>query len=107
MPDGAGGFTADPESVMTGATGLKIAADQLEDAGKELQAALAAQGECWGTDDSGKEFAKDYVPGAQGAADAFGSLVEGLRGLYKNVETAMTTITAAEDQAANTFTKGP
>jgi hypothetical protein len=104
MPDGAGGFTADPDAVMTGATGLKNAAEQLEDARKELQNALAAQGECWGNDDSGKEFAKDYVPGSQGAAQAFGSLVEGLR--YANVEKAMTTITAAEDQAQNTFTKG-
>jgi hypothetical protein len=106
MSDGAGGFTADPDAVMTGATGLKTAADQLEDARKELQNALAAQGECWGNDDSGKEFAKDYVPGSQGAAEAFGSLVEGLRGMYANVEKAMTTITAAEDQAQNTFTKG-
>jgi uncharacterized protein YukE len=102
MPDGAGGFTADPDAVMTGATGLKNAAEQLEDARKELQNALAAQGECWGNEDSGK----DYVPGSQGAAQAFGSLVESLRGMYANVEKAMTTITAAEDQAQNTFTKG-
>jgi uncharacterized protein YukE len=106
MPDGAGGFAADPDAILSGASGLNTAADQLEDAGNELKNALAAQGECWGNDDSGKEFSKDYLPGSEGAAEAFVSLVEGLRGMYKNVDTAMKTITAAEGEAQSTFTKG-
>jgi uncharacterized protein YukE len=106
MPDGAGGFTADPDAILTGASGLNTAADQLEDAGNELRNALAAQGACWGEDESGKEFSKDYIPGSEGAVEAFASLVEGMRGMYKNVDTAMKTITSAEDQAQSTFKKG-
>src|SRR3954454_22298587 len=99
MPDGGagGGFTADPDSVITASSKLSIAADQLDDAGKALQAALAAQGECWGNDDAGKEFSKDYVPGAQGAVEGFGNLVEGLRGLQGNVEKSMVALKNADD----------
>ncbi|GAA4550627.1 WXG100 family type VII secretion target [Amycolatopsis samaneae] len=105
MPDGRG-FTADPEAVKSAAGGLEVAADNLEDAAKELQSALSAQGECWGDDDSGKEFAKDYVPGAQGAVEGFGNLVEGLRGLYRNVDQSMKALQGADQTVADTLTKG-
>ncbi|WP_370945823.1 WXG100 family type VII secretion target [Amycolatopsis sp. cg5] len=103
---GSGGFTADPDAVLVAAKGFLNAADQLEEATKALQSALAAQGACWGDDESGKEFAKDYVPGAEGGVEGFGSLVQGLRGMHQNVDTAMRTITGAEDIAQTAFKKG-
>jgi uncharacterized protein YukE len=105
MPEGTG-FTVDPEFVRNGASKLSIAADQLADAGAALQAALAAQGECWGNDESGKEFAKDYVPGSKNAGEAFGSLADGLRALQKNIETAMASIENADNTVKNTLGKG-
>jgi hypothetical protein len=97
MTGGSGGYTIDVDAVQAGAAKLSIGADQLEEAAKELQNALQAQGDCWGDDDSGKEFAKDYVPGSQGAIEGFANLVAGLRGLHQTVDSA-TKATQGTDQ---------
>ncbi len=108
MPDGGAGagFTADPDAVLRASQGLKGAADALQDAGKTLQSAVSAQGECWGNDESGKEFAKDYVPGSQGALEGFTNLVQGLLGMQQNVEKTMKSYTGAEDELSSQMSKG-
>jgi uncharacterized protein YukE len=68
----------DPDAVRDGATKFGPAADQLTDAGAALQTVVDSLGQCWGTDDSGKQFAKDYVPAAQQAMQAFGQLSQAL-----------------------------
>lgn len=103
---GAGGFDIDPEAATTAAADLGSAADQLEAAGRALADALSAVGACWGGDESGQEFAKDYVPGSEGTVRAFASLVEGLRGMRGSVVDAMTTYQAVEDAQAETFSRG-
>ncbi|TVT14927.1 WXG100 family type VII secretion target [Amycolatopsis rhizosphaerae] len=102
----SGGFTTDPDAVLSSARGLRDAADQLREAGQALGSALAAQGECWGDDESGKEFAKDYVPGAKGATEAFGSLTEALTSLYENIAAAMEQYSGADGQVRTVLQKG-
>ncbi|GGP65484.1 WXG100 family type VII secretion target [Saccharothrix coeruleofusca] len=99
------GFSIEPDVAEDSAARLGSAADQLEAARRALVDALAACGACWGGDESGQEFAKDYVPGADGAVEAFGSLVEGLRGMRGSVVDAMTTYQAVEDANADSFTR--
>ncbi|RZQ65029.1 WXG100 family type VII secretion target [Amycolatopsis suaedae] len=96
-----GGFTLRPDEAKSGGTQLSTAADALGQIGQTLSSALQAEGACWGDDESGKEFAKDYEPGAQGAVDAFTSLVEGLRGLKDQVDKAV----AGFENTEETFTK--
>ena len=105
MPGGAG-FTAEPDAVLRASNGLVTAADGLENALKALQGALDAQGECWGNDDSGKEFAKDYVPGSQGAVEGFANLAQGLRGMQQNVAKSMEALSGADDQITSQLGKG-
>ncbi|OXM71100.1 WXG100 family type VII secretion target [Amycolatopsis vastitatis] len=105
MPDGTG-FTAEPDAVLRASNGLVTAADGLENALKALQGALDAQGECWGNDDSGKEFAKDYVPGAQGATEGFANLVQGLRGMQQNVAKSMKALSGADEDVTSQLSKG-
>ncbi|RSN58933.1 hypothetical protein DMH01_23330 [Amycolatopsis sp. WAC 04182] len=107
MPNGGGGagFTADPDAVKSAAAKLGIAADQLDEAGKELVAAMNSLGQCWGNDDAGKEFAKDYEPGAQGSSEGFANIVEALRGMQHNVERSMTAYTNAEEEIKSTLDK--
>lgn len=107
MPDGGAGFTAEPDAVLRASQGLKGAADALLDAGKTLQSVLSAQGECWGTDESGKEFSKDYVPGAQGALEGFTNLVQGLLGMQSNVEQTMKSYSGADLDVSSQLSKGP
>ncbi len=108
MPDGAAGagFTAEPDAVLRASQGLKGAADALQEAGKTLQSAVGAQGECWGNDESGKEFAKDYVPGSQGALDGFTNLVQGLLGMQRNVEQTMKSYTGSDQDVSSQLSKG-
>ncbi|MGC7093261.1 WXG100 family type VII secretion target [Amycolatopsis lurida] len=103
---GGQGFTLDPDAATTAAGKLNIAADQLEDAGKALADALAAEGACWGDDESGQEFAKDYVPGAEGAVKAFTSIVEGIRALKTNVETAVQSMEGADETVRGVLKEG-
>jgi len=106
MPEGGSGFTAEPDAVLRASNGLITAADGLDNAAKALQAALAAQGECWGSDESGKEFAKDYVPGAQGAVEGFTNLVQGLRGMQQNVAKSMKALSGADEDVTSQLSKG-
>ena len=106
MPEGGSGFTAEPDAVLRASNGLVTAADGLDGALKALQGALSGQGECWGNDDSGKEFAKDYVPGAQGAVDGFTNLVEGLRGMQQNVAKSMKALSGADEDVTSQLGKG-
>lgn len=108
MPDGGAGagFTAEPDAVLRASQGLKGAADALQDAGKTVQSAVNAQGECWGGDESGKEFAKDYVPGSQGALEGFANLVQGLLGMQSNVEQTMKSYTGADQDLSSQISKG-
>lgn len=108
MPDGAGagrGFTADPEAAKTATAKLGLAADQLDDAGKELMAAINSLGQCWGNDEAGQSFAKDYVPGSEGSSEGFANIVEALRGMQHNVERSMTAFTNTEDEIKTTLDK--
>ena len=98
MIGAGGGFTADPDAVLRAMPGLNTAADGLDDAAKALQSALSAQGNCWGDDDSGKEFAKDYVPGSQGAVEGFANLVQALRGMAGNVQQSMQALQGSDAQ---------
>ncbi|WP_246256813.1 WXG100 family type VII secretion target [Amycolatopsis anabasis] len=107
MPEGSG-FTMDPDAVKTGAGRFGPVVDGLNAAKRELESALQAAGECWGGDESGKEFAKDYVPGAQQAVEAFGTLAQGVAGLRKNVESGAEGHDARNAEAMkNISSKGP
>jgi uncharacterized protein YukE len=107
MPDGSG-YTMDPDAVKDGAGKFGPVADQLDDATTALTNAIHSLGNCWGDDDSGKEFAKDYVPGSQQAVDAFGSLAESIRGMQKNITDGAAAHQNTNEAAKNTISgKGP
>lgn len=100
------GFSIEPDVAKESSSTLGDAADRLEAAATALTQALAAAGQCWGADESGQEFAKDYVPGSEGAVKAFASLAEGLRAMRGSVVDAMTAYETIEDGSARTFSRG-
>lgn len=86
---GAGaGHEMDPDTVRSGAGKFPPAGDLLKQAGEALKTALAAQGACWGNDESGQAFAKDYEPAAKNCTEAFGSLSQALKDVAKAVKDA-------------------
>ncbi|GHF10877.1 hypothetical protein GCM10017786_50690 [Amycolatopsis deserti] len=82
------GHDMDPDTVRSGAGKFPPAGDDLKAAGDALKAALAAQGACWGNDESGQAFAKDYEPAAKNCVEAFGSLDKALKDVAKAVKSA-------------------
>ena len=76
-----GGFSTDVDRVLDRAGQLDGLSDTARSIVKELSDALAAAGECWGTDQVGQSFAVGYTD----AAEATFKLVKALPGELTDV----------------------
>jgi len=97
------GFQVDPVRLRSAAPQFDAVADQLERAGTTLQAALAAEGPCWGGDEAGQTFAQSYLPGAQETTSALGTVVEALRAIRVSLDEAANTWEGTDQGAASAF----
>ncbi|MBO0840691.1 MAG: WXG100 family type VII secretion target [Sciscionella sp.] len=68
-----------------GARQFDSAGDALNAVFTDLSNVLQSHGQCWGNDESGQKFAKQYSPGSQNALKAMQDLTKALHGLAKNV----------------------
>ncbi|NIH77687.1 hypothetical protein [Amycolatopsis viridis] len=93
------GHDMDPDTVRSGAGKFPHAGDLLKQAGEALEAALAAQGACWGDDESGQAFAKDYEPAAKNCVAAFAGLDQALKDVAKAVKAAADATEGAHKEA--------
>jgi uncharacterized protein YukE len=75
------GFHVDPMRVRSASPQFDAAADQLDDARTALEAALTAEGPCWGGDDAGQTFARTYLPQAEATTTAVATIVQALRAI--------------------------
>ncbi|GAA5058351.1 WXG100 family type VII secretion target [Nocardia callitridis] len=73
-------------------------ARRVTDMASTLRAALDAEGECWGHDETGKHFASDYVTARDEALQGTDGLATTFGGLADNVRTIADTL-EAQDQA--------
>jgi WXG100 family type VII secretion target len=80
------GFQVDVAGLRRGGAQFSAAGDALDGVLKALSSALSAEGECWGGDESGKAFAKEYVPNAKGTTDAFTNLTKALHDIRTGVD---------------------
>ena len=76
-----GGFSTDVDRVLDRASQLDSLSDTAQSIFKELSDALAAAGQCWGTDQVGQSFASGYTD----AAEATFKLVKALPGQLTDV----------------------
>jgi uncharacterized protein YukE len=77
---------------------------QLDGVFRQLAAALAAEGECWGTDDTGKAFAKEYLPAAQQIADAGREVADAVEDVGARLVKVADLADAAEARAVDRLT---
>ncbi|TQM67211.1 type VII secretion system (Wss) protein ESAT-6 [Actinomadura hallensis] len=87
----------DTEELKRAGVGFQTGAGQLEAIFNRLSSALSAEGECWGSDETGKTFAAGYKEPATTTLDSFPKLKEGLEGIKKGVDQMAKTYKAAED----------
>lgn len=72
------GFEVNPEALRGASPKFDGSADKLESALAELNGVLQAEGQCWGGDEAGQEFAKQYEPGSQQGTDGIKGIAEAL-----------------------------
>ncbi|GAB2654971.1 hypothetical protein [Nocardia goodfellowii] len=73
----------DPDALAATKPGIATVADKVIAAIKNVQTVVQAEGECWGADEIGENFAKKYVPDAESGLqgiEALGKCVESLAG---------------------------
>jgi hypothetical protein len=63
-----------------------------------LTAELVAQGRCWGTDDVGQHFEKDYLDGVRDTCDGMGAVRDAIGHIGQSVLAAAESVDAAEDR---------
>lgn len=91
-------FSVDPQALTASQPQLAAAASKVGDAIAKLKQVVAAEGECWGGDEIGQNFAKNYTPGAtegmQGidalskAVDSLGDGVTSIAAALQNQDAA-------------------
>ncbi|MEV6274072.1 hypothetical protein [Nocardia sp. NPDC051832] len=73
----------DPDALKATKPGITTVADKVIAAIKNVQTVVDAEGECWGADEIGENFAKKYVPDAESGLkgiESLGKCVESLAG---------------------------
>jgi uncharacterized protein YukE len=97
----AAGFQVDPVRLRSASPQFDAAADQLDDARTALEAALAAEGPCWGGDDAGHTFARNYLPQAEATTTAVATIVAALRGIRLSLDASADTWEGCDQVAAD------
>jgi uncharacterized protein YukE len=87
----------DTEELKRAGKGFHDGATQLKAIYDRLNSALSSEGECWGSDETGKTFAEGYKEPSKSVLDAFGKLEKGLDGIKKGVDQMAKTYKQAED----------
>lgn len=80
------GFDVSVSGLRRGAGQFGAAGDALTGVVEALSSALQAEGQCWGGDESGQAFAKQYVPNSQATLEAFKNLAQALDDIRGGVE---------------------
>ena len=82
----------DQEQVRAGAPAFTDLGARLREAFAQLRGALMAEGTCWGQDDYGTSFEKEYRPGRDAVFDFFPQAAQALAdigsGLAESADTA-------------------
>ncbi|MGW5315705.1 WXG100 family type VII secretion target [Nocardia thailandica] len=78
---------ADPAALRSTKTSFDAVATSISAAADKLAAALAAEGECWGNDETGQAFAKNYTPGVEQGKTSVANLAKSMTQLGTNMVT--------------------
>lgn len=89
----------DTEALRRAGRGFTTGSSNLKRIHDRLNAAISAEGKCWGGDTTGQEFEKNYLKPSQDVLKLFGELAKGLEEVRKGVDQMAKQYEAAEDAA--------
>jgi uncharacterized protein YukE len=96
-------YWIDTDRVMASAPAFAQLGDRMQEIFSTLKSKVEAEGECWGGDDYGKAFAKDYVPARDSAFDFFPQMSKGLTDIASGLEESADTSGRAESASHQMF----
>ncbi len=88
------GLRIDPDGLRAAAPAFVTLGDRMDDILRTLQGRIDAEGDCWGADDYGSAFIKDYVPAQESAVEFFPQVAGALRA----IATGLTEVAATADR---------
>ena len=80
------GFTADTNAMQDHGAAFGPVGEQIAGIYTKLLGRLNSAGDCWGDDEAGRQFAKQYVPGAENALAAVQGASEGVASVKRAVD---------------------
>jgi uncharacterized protein YukE len=93
-------FEADPEALRATQPQFAQLASRVTDAVAALTQVIEKEGVCWGTDQPGAAFAKNYVDAAKQTQDTLGSVPGVLSGLGDSMKTIADAIDQQDQSTA-------
>lgn len=75
-----------PEEVRSGGKKIGDSGDDLDNVLQTLKSALDGEGECWGNDEAGQKFGKDYTQGRDSVLDSLKKVVKALGDIDDNLK---------------------
>jgi hypothetical protein len=97
------GFWIEPEVVRAAAPAFEQLGHRLDEIFATLRGTLEAEGHCWGFDDYGKAFEKDYLPARDNALEFMPQLSEGLTNVGSGLVETADTASRGEDATHTKF----
>ncbi|MGP4016296.1 WXG100 family type VII secretion target [Saccharopolyspora sp. 5N708] len=74
-----------PEEIRTGGK-IGDSGDDLDNVLNTLKSALDGEGQCWGNDEAGQNFAKDYTQGRDSVLDSLKKVAKALGDIDDNLK---------------------
>jgi hypothetical protein len=94
---------ADPAGLRTAEPAFDTLASAVGGVLARLTTELVAQGRCWGTDDVGQHFEKDYLDGVRDTCDGMDAVRDAIGHIGQSLLIAADSVDAAEDRTRSRF----
>lgn len=88
-----------PKALQRARTGFEDGSTQLKAIFDRIGSQLSAEGKCWGSDETGQQFEKDYLPHAQSLQKSAPGMAKTLAEIGKGVDEMARRYMAAEDDS--------
>ena len=88
-----------PEEIRSGGKKIGHSGEDCEKVHETLSSGLEAEGECWGSDESGQEFAKGYVKSAKDVQEGIKKIAKALGDIKTNLQQTADDTESRDDQS--------
>ncbi|MEV0075809.1 WXG100 family type VII secretion target [Nocardia neocaledoniensis] len=95
----------DPDGLRNTQPAFAAVASTITTAAQQLAAVIAAEGECWGGDEIGAAFAKNYTPGVEPGQKAVTGLATTMTQLGENMVTVANALQTQDTGHAGQITQ--